>query len=249
MRTRGASEHELEVKRIKLSQNKSSIRSVDSELDYWRKEIERLKKEFEGIEKIYKLGIVSVREYNDAKSKLDKAQTEQKKLVSNKEVMIQENNIIEEEMKKYEEESEKIIKSESAGTISELYFKNTGEYIRESDLLCTIVPIDSPLYMDIIVANKDIGLIEKDMEIKYKFEAFPYKEYGILKGKVSTISPSAVEDKTLGFVYHVQGTLDKAHYEIKEKNYAIKAGMTAVAELVTERKSIFALLFKKFRGA
>ena len=101
--------------------------------------------------------------------------------------------------------------------------------------------------MDITVANKDIGFIEPDTEIKYKFDAFPYTDYGTLNGKVLMISPSAVEDKTQGFIYHIQGSLDQTYFEIKGKKYPIKAGMTATAELVTEKKSIFSMLFKKLR--
>jgi HlyD family secretion protein len=146
-----------------------------------------------------------------------------------------------------EKEKGNLIQAEKTGTVSELYFRNTGEFVRASDLLCTVLPADSPFYMDITVANKDIGFIEPDTEIKYKFDAFPYTDYGTLNGKVLMISPSAVEDKTQGFIYHIQGSLDQTYFEIKAKKYPIKAGMTATAELVTEKKSIFSMLFRKLR--
>ena len=148
---------------------------------------------------------------------------------------------------KDEDENEKVIRAENAGTVSELCFRTVGSYVRESDLLCTILPAGSPLYMDITVANKDIGFIEEGTKIKYKFAAFPHTDYGLLHGKVTALSPSAVEDSVLGFVYHVRGDLDTLHYEIKGKRYPIKPGMTAKAELVTKRKSIFAILFKRLR--
>jgi len=147
-----------------------------------------------------------------------------------------------------EKEKGNLIQTEKPGTISELYFKNVGEYVRISDLLCTILPSDTPFYMEITVANKDIGFIEIGTEIKYKFDAFPYTDYGTINGKVLAISPSAVEDKALGFVYRIQGSLDQTYFEIKAKKYPIKAGMTATAELVTEKKSIFSMLFKKLKG-
>jgi len=53
--------------------------------------------------------------------------------------------------------------------LSELYFKTTGQYVRESDLLCTIIPANSPLYMDITIANRDIGFVEENLKIKYIF--------------------------------------------------------------------------------
>ena len=140
-----------------------------------------------------------------------------------------------------------IIRSINSGTILELNFKNKGEYVRESDLLCTIVPAGDPLYMDITVANKDMGFIETGLEIKYKFDAFPYSDYGTLSGKVTAISPSAVEDKTLGYVYPIKGSLDTLYFEARGKRYPVKSGMTATAEIVTEKKSIFSMLFLKLK--
>ncbi|MBN1292801.1 MAG: HlyD family efflux transporter periplasmic adaptor subunit [Candidatus Latescibacteria bacterium] len=145
------------------------------------------------------------------------------------------------------EEKGNIIRAEKSGAVSELYFRNRGEYVLMSDLLCTIVPEDSPLYMDVVVANKDIGFIEKDMQIKYKFDAFPYTDYGIVRGNVVTVSPSAVEDQTKEFVYHVHGSLDQQSFKIKDKQYPIKAGMTATAELVKERKNILSILIGKLK--
>jgi len=145
------------------------------------------------------------------------------------------------------EAASNVIRADQAGTVSELYFRNGGEYIRESDLLCTIVPSGSPLHMEITVANRDIGFVEDDLDIKYKFDAFPFTDYGTIKGSVAAISPSAVEDRVQGFVYRVQGALQQKYFEIKDKQYPIKAGMTATAELVTERKTILSILFKKVR--
>jgi HlyD family secretion protein len=244
-----STERTEEVKRLKLQQNLSSLKSIESEMSFWRKEVNRLDRDLKNLKELLDSGIISAREYNDTKSRLEKSRTELRKLNARREITLNENKILEEEMKKFKEEIEKTIKAESAGTISEMLFRNTGEIVRASEVLCTIIPSDSPLYMDIKVANKDIGFIEKELEVKYKFDAFPYQDYGMLYGKVSFIPPSAVEDKALGFIYRVHGTIDKPYYEIRDKNYPIKVGMTAVAELVTERKTIFALLFKKFKSA
>jgi multidrug efflux pump subunit AcrA (membrane-fusion protein) len=144
-------------------------------------------------------------------------------------------------------EAEKTVRVELAGIVSELHFRNVGEYVRQSDLLCTILPADSPLYMDLIVANKDIGFIETDMNIKYKFDAFPYMDHGALYGKVKAVPLSAVQNENHDMVYHVKGTLSDLHYTIDGQMYLIKAGMMATAEIVTEKKSIFAILLKKFK--
>ena len=251
------------VNRLKLEQNRISLKSIESDLAYWKKEARNLTEEFENTKRLYKKRLTSIGEYNNIKSRLERAHTEVKKFMSERKITLKEKKIIEEELEMNirmlsikngdyskeanENENGKMIRAKQAGIVSELYIRNTGDYVREADLLCTIIPSESPLYMDIIVANKDIGFIETSMEIEYKFDAFPYLDYGTLYGKVSVISPSAVEDGAKGFIYHIQGTLDKQYFEISDKRYYIKPGMTATSELITEKKSIFSILFSKFR--
>jgi multidrug efflux pump subunit AcrA (membrane-fusion protein) len=249
IRSRERLQQRAEVDRIKLAQTRSALNSLLSDMAFWKKEVQRISQELKDLEGLYQNGIVSGKEVTDARSRLEKAQTELTKLGAQRDISQNEIKILEKQISEDVSESEKTILAEGAGVILELFFRNKGDYIRESDLLCTIVPADAPLYVDVRVANKDIAFIEKDMTIKFKFDAFPYREYGSLKGRVSSISAAAIEDKALGYVYQVQGALDIAFYDIKGKHYEVKPGMTAVAELVTERKTIFSMLFKKFRGS
>ena len=143
---------------------------------------------------------------------------------------------------------DEIVRAPREGTVIKLFIKNPGNYVEKFDLLCTILPAQSQFFMDILVTNQDIGFIEKDMQIKYKFDAFPYTDCGLLYGRVTSIPSAAVEDKRFGPVYHVKGTLGVACFDIRGKSYSLKAGMTATAELVRERKSIFSILFTRLRG-
>jgi hypothetical protein len=52
----------------------------------------------------------------------------------------------------------------------------------------------------------------------------------------------------LGWIYFVEGDLDEDHFSINDKEYPVKVGMTATAELIIERKSIFARIFRKMGG-
>jgi multidrug resistance efflux pump len=249
IRSRERLQQRAEVSRIKLEQAKSALNSLLSDIAFWTNEVKRSSQELQDLEGLYRNGIVSGKDVTDARSRQEKAETELTKLRAQRDISQNEIRILDKEISENVSESEKTIVAESAGVILELFFRNKGDYVRESDLLCTIVPADAPLYVDVRVANKDIAFIEKGMAIKFKFDAFPYKEYGFLRGRVSSISAAAVEDKTLGYVYMVQGDMDAAFYDIKGKHYDVKPGMTAVAELVTERKTIFAMLFKKFKSA
>ena len=106
---------------------------------------------------------------------------------------------------------------------------------------------DNVLYMDVLVGNKSIGVVEQGMQVRYKFEAFPYADFGAMEGHVILVSEMATRDDTMGFVFHARGALAKEYFASQNKKYQIRPGMTAVAEMVIGRKSIFSVLVGKKR--
>lgn len=286
----------LSTQDLKLDQNDIRLKSIESDIEYWQKETKNLEEEYKDTKRLFDRHLSSIAEYNNIKSRWERALTEVDKLFAEKKIIFNENIILQSETEnskaifanrrevltkeitslQIEKESslrsmaqeldlylsqlalkggsnvsvdaaheqENIVVANKSGTISELYLKNNGEYVRESDLLCTIIPEDSPLYMEITVANKDIGFIEKGLEVKYKIDTFTHTDYGVLTGKVIDVSPSAVEDQD-GLRFHVKGDIDRAFFMIKDKKYSLKAGMSATAELVTEKKTLLSIIFKK----
>jgi multidrug efflux pump subunit AcrA (membrane-fusion protein) len=129
-----------------------------------------------------------------------------------------------------------------------MFISYPGAKVEEFAPLCNILPPYDRLTMKIRATNREIGFIETGMEIKYKFDAFPYTDYGLLYGRVIDIPEAAVGEESTGIIYLVRGVLDKAYFEFKGKKYFLRAGMTATAELVRERTSIFAMLFQRTGG-
>jgi len=301
-RAQHAEKHEnaLKVNALKLEQNTLNISSLDSDISYWRNEMLLLSDEVDRLKKGRERGYASLPEYNNAVSGLERARTEEKKLIAQKQIAAREREILQEEIRREQfvfenelaqlnkeienlelekksalqtmqneltlnrtllgiqknaspdevpgdQEPGAFIRAETEGVVSEMRFRNPGEYVAISDLLCTLVPAGSPLYVVITVDNKDIGFIEEGMTVKYKFDAFPYTDYGMLAGQVAVIAPSAVENPARGFVYHIRGSLPRPYFTIRDRKYPIRAGMTVSAEVVTERISLFSLLFRKLK--
>jgi HlyD family type I secretion membrane fusion protein len=287
----------IRLKNLEREQNDLTMQTIDSEEKYSHKEIALYLEDLDRVQNLYEKGVLSVRELNFSKVRVEKARTELEKILSKKLITSKQNAMIAEETTKAASEmqsrkrilekqidslrlelettlnsmqnelvmnekklsrqdlpsvhkgtdAEKMVRAENSGLVSELFFRNTGDYVRESDLLCTMLPDDQPLYMDITVANKDIGFIEPGLPVKFKFDAFPYMDYGVLVGRVTSISPAALESAEQGLVYRAQGVLDNWQFVINEQAYAVRPGMTAVAEIITEKKSIFAIVFQKFK--
>lgn len=85
------------------------------------------------------------------------------------------------------------------------------------------------------------------MPVNMKFDAFPYQDYGIVTGKVLTISPDARSDETLGTVYRVDIALDTTYINHKGKAIALKAGQTATAEIVINQRRLISVVLDPIR--
>jgi len=285
----------ISLKNLKLEQNHLTLKTIHSEEKYWQQEMALYSEELGRINNLYQKGVVSVRELNFSKVRVEKARAELDQIRTQKEITLKENAIIKEEIAKQKNEvqsrsqilekqaqslrlelestlnsmrnelamnqnkisvqnlatgtrtadSDNTVRAENSGIIAELFFRNVGDYVRQSDLLCTILPDNQPLYMDITISNRDIGFIKTGMPIKFKFDAFPYMDHGVLMGQVAALSPAAVQDARLEMVYRAQGSLDTWHFTIAGNSYPVRPGMTAIAEIITKKRSIFSILFQK----
>jgi HlyD family secretion protein len=85
------------------------------------------------------------------------------------------------------------------------------------------------------------------MKVQLKFDAFPYQDYGLLAGHVTSISPDAKIDERQGSVYQVEIALDKTYVMHDQQKVPLKAGQTASAEIVTSRRRIIDVLLEPIR--
>lgn len=83
--------------------------------------------------------------------------------------------------------------------------------------------------------------------MQVKFDAYPYQDYGIVPGKVLSISPDAKPDEQLGPVYQVEVALDRDYVTTKDQNIKFKAGQTAAADIIIRRRRIVDILLDPIR--
>lgn len=84
-----------------------------------------------------------------------------------------------------------------------------------------------------MIPTRDIANINMDKKIKYSFEAFPYREYGFLEGKIESISlDSKVDSKTGMSFFTGEGNLNSnvLHSNKGEASY-VKPEMICEAKI------------------
>ena len=133
------------------------------------------------------------------------------------------------------------------GVITRLDVRSPRAVVQSGQAVAAIAPAGVRLVVEAQIPNKDIAFLEKGMPAKLKFDAFPFQDFGIVAGQVTEVAPDSQGDERLGSFYKVtivpQDTAILAH----GKNIPLRPGLALSVEIVTERKSVLALLMEPFR--
>ena len=125
-----------------------------------------------------------------------------------------------------------------SGTIAKLNIHTVGGVVRTAELLMTIVPEDSPLEVEVMLLNRDIGFIYVAQPAEIKVTSFPFTRYGLIDGAVTHISADALQNNALGLVYLVRASLSRDWVKVKEKRVSLAPGMTVILEIKTGKRRI-----------
>lgn len=140
-----------------------------------------------------------------------------------------------------------IIKAPADGTISQLLIRNRGEAVTKGNTIMSLIPKMAALVAELKIPNKDIGMIKIGQKVKLKFDAFPFAEYGTISGTLINIMPDADIDAQSGLSYYrAISSLNQDFFRVKGERVKLLSGMTATAEIVTDKKTILKLILKPF---
>ncbi|MBE9184952.1 HlyD family efflux transporter periplasmic adaptor subunit [Microcoleus sp. LEGE 07076] len=129
-----------------------------------------------------------------------------------------------------------------SGVISALNIHNSGEVVQPGQTIAEMTPNQAPLVLEVSLPNREAGFVKTGMPVQVKFDAFPYQNYGVMPGKVVSISPDAKTDERLGVVYRVEVSMDRDSVKANNQTWKLKAGQTATAEIVIRQRSIADIL-------
>ena len=133
------------------------------------------------------------------------------------------------------------------GVVLSLNVQNTGKFVQSGQTIAEIAPQDAPLVLSATIPGRDAGFIEVGMPVKMKLDAYPYQDYGIIAGEVTSISADAEIDPTIGAVYRVEISLEKDYVTEEQQQVQFKAGQTASADIVIRRRRIADILLEPIR--
>ncbi|OOQ58756.1 HlyD family secretion protein [Mucilaginibacter pedocola] len=132
-----------------------------------------------------------------------------------------------------------------SGTVQNLKGVQAGSLIAANEIIAEISP-ETGMIAEVYVLPKDIGLIRPHTKVNFQVDAFNFNQWGLLTGKVLTVSNDIFTDKGQQPYFKVRCLLDKSYLQLKNGYRGnIKKGMTLQANFYVTRRTLFQLLYDK----
>ncbi len=136
----------------------------------------------------------------------------------------------------------KYLRSPIDGVVLSLNLENKGVVVQPGQTLAEIAPHGTPLVVSAVLPSQETGFIEQGMPVQVKVDAFPYQDYGVVKGEVTNISPNSEAHEQLGNIYRLEIELDSNHIIKNQEQISFKPGQTVSADVLIRRRRILDVL-------
>ena len=145
-----------------------------------------------------------------------------------------------------EAESDLILAPES-GIVTQVMVNAVGQVINKGQPLIALAPASAPMVAEVMVLNKDVGLLKPGQLVKLKYDAYPFQDFGIKRGWLTSISPDAVIDERIGPIFKCVVELEEHTMRVKGYDKPLMFGMKGTAEMMTDRQSVLLMLLSPLR--
>jgi hemolysin D len=150
-----------------------------------------------------------------------------------------------------------------SGMVQQLAVHTVGGVVTPAQSLMVIVPGDSSLEIEAMVSNHDVGFVHAGDEVEIKVDTFDFTRYGLLHGRVLSISSDAIvrdgpndkgsekqpgsnaassEPKGQELTYAARISVDRTQMQVEDKKVNLSPGMAVTAEIKTGSRRIISYL-------
>ncbi|MCZ6634490.1 MAG: HlyD family type I secretion periplasmic adaptor subunit [bacterium] len=140
-----------------------------------------------------------------------------------------------------------LILAPESGIITQVHINTVGQVVNKGESLVILAPKSAPLVAEVIILNKDVGLLKPGQVVRLKYDAFAFQDFGIKRGWLKQISPDVVHTEELGPVFRGIVELEETVVWVQGYEKPLMYGMKGIAEVVIDRQSVLMLLLKPLR--
>ena len=149
------------------------------------------------------------------------------------------------------------------GVVQQLSVHTVGGVVTPAQQLAVVVPADAVLEVEAMVSNRDIGFVHPGQDAQIKVDTFNFTRYGLLHGRVVSVSPDAIvretpqdrnngstkgaesdssEPKGQEFVYSARVSLDRTQIQVDGAVANLSPGMAVTVEIKTGSRAVISYL-------
>jgi multidrug efflux pump subunit AcrA (membrane-fusion protein) len=115
------------------------------------------------------------------------------------------------------------------GKIAFATFLQENQQLKNNQIICFINPGNSQYYAEIYILQANFGKVRTGQDVLLKFPAYPFQEYGSLKGKIDFISNISTDSGYLAKVVLPQGLTTDYNKQVQFRD-----GLLAQGEIITK---------------
>lgn len=123
---------------------------------------------------------------------------------------------------------------ELANILSNVSFVNIG------DPIFNVIYSNNSYYGIAVLPAEGAGEVSVGQNVNLKIDLYPYQEYGVLEGKISSISLSSIEKNYLVYINIPNGLISAT-----KKELTFAETMYGTAEIITNKKRLISKVFSK----
>lgn len=200
-------------------------------------EYRALQNQAEAYKNLYDKQLVSRMQYLEADR--TRAQKAQEHAAEYSEAKTRAHSLAQELAKAENRTSQQTLTAPIDGVVQQLAVHTVGGVVTPAQQLMVIAPREGDLEVEAWIENKDIGFVNAEQEAEVKVEAFPFTRYGVIDGKVLTLSKDAVPIEKVGLVYTARVNLAKSTIRVENnKEVFLSPGMNVTVEIKTGQRRL-----------
>jgi hemolysin D len=210
-----------------------------------QKELVRTEKELSEQRKLYEQIHDSLKE---AEKNLEALKKERERTILG-EILEKERNItvLEGEFTKASKRTQlERLRSPVNGTVHGLATHTIGGVVTSAQPIVIIVPDGTPMVVEAMALNKDVGFIHPGQKAELKLDTFPFQKFGTIEAELTYVSPDAQEDQKIGLVYKLKLKPKRFNIRVKDKDVPLAPGMAVTAEIKTGERRVIEFFISPF---
>jgi multidrug resistance efflux pump len=146
-------------------------------------------------------------------------------------------------------EQQYLVRAPVAGTVSYFRDLNENQYVAAAEALVAVVPSGSELVGRVQLQGAGAGKVAVGQRVLVRLEGYPYRQYGVLEGRVQSVSQLGFEQGERSEVtYRAVVSLSNGLMTSYGRRLQFREEMRGDIDVITEDMRLLERLFNQFRS-